>query len=72
MSWYPDQNGAGREGFERWRPREGHVDGGRYGNRGGQNKEWYAAKFRAQRAGPEVLKQWLKDNPKPKSQPKAK
>ena len=31
---------------EQWRSRPGHPSGGRYGNRGGKNKEWYAAQYK--------------------------
>jgi hypothetical protein len=31
---------------EQWRSRPGHPSGGRYGNRGGKNKEWYSAQYK--------------------------
>ena len=70
MEWYKEatqHHGGGREGFEALRARHGHKDGPRYGNRGGKNKDWYTARARAQRAGPQVLQAWLLNNPKPSS-----
>jgi len=69
--WYDDRAGEGRKA-EAWRPREGHVDGGRHGNRGGQTAWWWTARHRAARQGPHVLQLFLKNNPKPKSKAKAK
>ena len=51
---------------EAWRPRKGHDKGGRFGDRGGKNKEWWAARSRAARRGQPALQKWLKENPKPK------
>ena len=52
---------------ERWRPREGHRNGGRYGNRGGNARaKWFTAKCVAAKWGAQYLRRWLQDNPDPK------
>lgn len=50
-------------GHQPWRDRPGHVDGGRYGTRGGRNREWWAAKHQAQKQG--RLEEFLRHNPRP-------
>lgn len=50
---------------ERWRPRPGHEQGGRYGNRGGKHNVWYSARAKAKAGGPATLREFLKKHPKP-------
>jgi len=61
----PTSPARGSRTSEAWRPRDGHPDGGRYGNRGGKHKEWYTARARASQRGRQYLQRWLKENPRP-------
>ena len=63
---------------EHWREREGHPQGGRYGNRGGgANAKWHTAKARAKAFATEqkldvenYMREWYAANPKPKKAPR--
>ena len=47
---------AGEKKVSMWRPRPGHVDGGRWGSRGEHgNTWWFVAKEKARKQGPEAL-----------------
>ena len=58
---------------EQWREREGHAQGGRYGNRGGgANAKWHTAHARAKQFATasnldikKFMREWLEANPKP-------
>ena len=52
---------------ERWRPRHGHESGeGRFGNRGGKAREWYAAYHKAKGFGYDAEQRFLRAHPKPR------
>ena len=61
-SWF-EPEGGGRRG-EAYRPRPGNPRGPRNGNRGGQNRRWYAARSLAVEGG--WLDTFLRLHPKPK------
>jgi hypothetical protein len=53
---------------ERWRERERHEEGGRFGNRGGAdnpNVAWHTMRIKAAKAGPDQLKHFYRNFPKP-------
>eukprot|EP00929_Paragymnodinium_shiwhaense_P103950 TRINITY_DN6782_c0_g1_i1.p1 TRINITY_DN6782_c0_g1~~TRINITY_DN6782_c0_g1_i1.p1 ORF type:complete len:274 (+),score=50.35 TRINITY_DN6782_c0_g1_i1:238-1059(+) len=50
-------------GEERWRPRDGHAEGGRLGGRGGANTWWFQMRAKAQREG--CMEYFLANYPKP-------
>ena len=53
---------ARRSDNERWRPRTGHAQGGRRGDRGGKNKAYWSGRKAAELEGPEQLRRWLLKN----------
>ena len=53
---------------ERWRARERHDEGGRFGNRGGAdnpNVAWHTMRIKAAKAGPDQIKHFYQNVPKP-------
>ncbi len=48
-----------------WRGQQYREGSQRWGNRGGSNKEWYVAYYKAKRAGSEQLQAFLAANPHP-------
>lgn len=70
----PPSREPGPDGWKKgnapWRP---GVQGGqaRYGIAGGQNRDWHRMRARAERQGPDALKQFHKENPHPKELAKA-
>jgi hypothetical protein len=57
--------GDGERVDEQWRARTGNAKGGRYGNRGGRNRQWYTARAEAASRGEAALATFLRLNPKP-------
>ena len=53
---------------EKWRARGTNAEGGRFGTRGGAgnpNVDWHRRRIKAAKAGPDQLKHFHRNNPKP-------
>ena len=54
------------EGETTWRGQRYRPNTGKWANRGGANKEWYTAYYRAKAAGADALERFLEEHPHPK------
>ena len=54
------------EGLTTWRGQQYRPKSGKWANRGGENKEWYTAYYKAKQQGKEVERLFLENNPHPK------
>ena len=54
------------EGQTTWRGQRYRPNTGKWANRGGSNKEWYSAYYRAKAAGADALERFLEEHPHPK------
>ena len=53
--WGEETHQEGGRGTERWRPREGNPEGGRFGDRGDHKAWWFALRKAAQNRGPAAV-----------------